>query len=112
MWETVAWSGSPFVVGALLGAAFARGKWSTVTVAAIGALLGFGIVLWAYYSSPPSSAGYPGCECEDYLGRWWEPSYVIPITLIGYFIWLVGVGAGVGTRSLLRRARARIVTRP
>ena len=60
------WAGSPFIVGALLGAAFARGKWSTVTVAAIGALLGFGIVLWAYYSSPPSSAGYPGCECEDY----------------------------------------------
>jgi hypothetical protein len=68
-------------------------------------LLGFGIVLWAYYSSPPSAAGYPGCECEDYLGRWWEPSYVIPIVVIGYFIWLFGMGVGIGTRSLLRRAR-------
>lgn len=83
-----------------------------MTVAAIGVLLGFGIVLWAYYSSPPSAAGYPGCECEDYLGRWWEPSYVIPIVVLGYFIWLFGMGVGIGTRSLLRRARARIETRP
>ena len=68
MWDLV-WSLSPFVLGALLGAAFARGKWSTVAVAATGVLLGFGIVLWAYYSSPPSAAGYPGCECEDFFIR-------------------------------------------
>lgn len=111
MWETVAWSGSPFVVGALLGAAFARGRWSTLTVAAIGVLLGFGVVLLAYYSSPPSGAPYDGCsDCENYLGRWWEPNFVISLVAIGYFIWLFGVGVGVGARSLLRLARARLKT--
>jgi hypothetical protein len=113
MWETLAWSGSPFVIGALLGAAFARSKWSAVTVAAIGVLLGLGIVLWVYYSSPPSGAPYDGCsDCENYLGRWWEPNFVISLVVIGYFLWLFGVGVGVGTRSLLQRSRARIETSP
>lgn len=112
MWVLV-WLGSPFLVGGLLGAAFARGRWSTGAVVAVGVGLGFGVVLWAYFAAPPSSAPYNGCsDCENYLGRWWEPNFVIFLVVVGYLFWLFGVGAGVGTRRLLRRARAPIETSP
>jgi hypothetical protein len=105
MW-VLALLGSPFIVGALMGAAFARGRWSTVAVAAIGVVLGFGIVLHEYLSSPLSSAPYNGCsDCENYLGRWWQPSWTIPIVLIAYIFWLFGIGAGVWVRGLVRCVR-------
>ena len=105
MW-VLTWLGTPFIVGALIGAAFARGHWSTGTAAALGVGLGFGLVLWAYYSAPLSSAPYNGCsDCENYLGRWWEPNFVIFIVVIGYFFWLLGIGAGVGLRRLMRTVR-------
>ena len=112
MW-VLAWLGLPFIVGALIGAAFARGRWSTGAAAGLGVALGFGIVLWAYYSAPLSSAPYNGCsDCENYLGRWWEPTFVIFLVVIGYFFWLLGIGAGVGVRSLVGRAREPAETSP
>lgn len=105
MW-VLAWLGPPFIVGALIGAAFARGYWSTAAAAALGVGLGFGVVLWAYYSAPLSSAPYNGCsDCGNYLGRWWEPNFVIFFVVIGYFFWLLGIGAGVVIRWLARTAR-------
>jgi hypothetical protein len=97
----------PFHRRCLIGAAFARGRWSTIAVAAVGVGVGFGLVLWAYYSSPTT---YSSCECENFLGRWWEPDYVISLVVIGYFFWLFGMAAGVGARTLLRRTRAPIET--
>jgi hypothetical protein len=105
MW-VLAWLGLPFIVGALIGAVFARGRWSTAAAAALGFALGFGIVLQAYYSAPPSSAPYNGCsDCENYLGRWWEPTFVIFIVVIGYLFWLLGIGAGAWVRGFVRRTR-------
>jgi len=105
MW-VLEWLGFPFIVGALVGAVFARGWWSTAAAAALGVGIGFGIVLWVYYSAPPSTAPYNGCsDCENYLGRWWEPTFVIFIVVIGYLFWLFGIGAGVWVRSLVRRMR-------
>jgi hypothetical protein len=109
MW-VLAYLGSPLIVGALMGAAFARGYWSSIAVAALGLGLGFGVVLATYYTSPTT---YNGCdECENYLGRWWEPSYVIPLVLIAYLPWLFGIAVGVGVRGLVRRVRETAETRP
>jgi hypothetical protein len=106
MW-VLAWLGPPLILGAVIGAAFARGWWSTAAVAAIGVGLGFGVALWAYYSSPPSAAPYNGCsDCENFGGRWWEPTFVLFSVVIGYLFWLLGMGAGVAFRRLLRRSRA------
>jgi hypothetical protein len=105
MW-VLEWLGTPFIVGALVGAAFARAYWSTAAAAALGLGLGFGLVLWAYYSAPLRSAPYNGCsDCENYLGRWWEPNFVIFLVVVGYFFWLLGIGAGIGIRRLVRSAR-------
>jgi hypothetical protein len=105
MW-VLAWLGSPFIVGALVGAAVARGRWTTAAAAGLGVGLAFGVVLWAYYSAPPSSAPYNGCsDCGNYLGRWWEPNFVMFLLVVGYFFWVLGIGAGAGVRSLVRRAR-------
>jgi hypothetical protein len=105
------WLGLPFIVGALIGAVFARGRWSAAAAAALGIGLGFSIVLWAYYSAPPSSAPYNGCsDCENYLGRWWEPNFVIFMVAIGYIFWLFGIAAGVWVRRLVRRARGMAET--
>ena len=103
MWVLV-WLGAPLIVGALVGAVFARGRWSAAAAIALGVVLGFGVVLSAYYSAPSSSAPYNGCsDCENNLGRWWEPTFVIFFVVIGYLVWLFGVGAGVWVRSLVRR---------
>ena len=112
MWVFV-WLGSPFIVGALAGAAFARGRLSTAAVAALGVGLGFGLVLYAYYSSPPSSAPYNCCsDCENFLGRWWEPNFAIFFVVIGYLYWLFGIGAGVWARGLVHRVRKPAETSP
>ena len=105
MWVLV-WLGPPFIVGALVGAVFARGRWSAAAALALGVGVGSGVVLWAYFSAPPSSAPYNGCsDCENSLGRWWEPTFVIFLAVIGYLFWLLGIGAGVWVRSLVRRPR-------
>ena len=105
MW-VLGWLGPPFTVGALIGAAFARGRRSTAAAVALGMGLGFEVVLWAYFTSPPSAAPYNGCsDCKNYVGRWWEPDFVAFIVVIGYFFWLFGIGAGIGVRGLVRRIR-------
>lgn len=110
MW-VLAWLCFPFMVGALIGAVFARGRRSAAAAAALGVGLGFGLVLWAYYSAPPSSAPYNGCsDCENYLGRWWEPTFVIFLVVIGYLFWLFGIGAGACARGLARRIRGTAET--
>jgi hypothetical protein len=102
-----AWISSPFVVG-LVATALIRIRWpkNGPGMALIGLVLAFGIVVWTYYHSAHSYAGSQGDEDgEMFLGRWWEPTFVITISLIGCGLWLLGVGAGIGITAILNAAR-------
>jgi hypothetical protein len=77
-------------------------------MALIGVVLAFGFVVLTYYRSSHSYAGSQGdCDGEMFLGRWWEPKFTILLSLIGYFLWLVGVGAGIAAAAGVSAARTR-----
>lgn len=93
--------GLPFILGAVLGGGFGR-TWSRVYVLfALGLLLGFGFVAAAYLTAPPDYQHSNGTDGEEYLGRWWDPSWVVMLSALGYVTWFVGVGLGAGVRVLV-----------
>ena len=92
---------APLALGAVLGAAFARGMLGTYGLFALGLLLGFGILVLAYLTSPPDYQHSRGTEGRQYLGRWWDPDFVLMLTGIGYFLYLVGIGLGAFVRELV-----------
>lgn len=97
----VVWIGGPFVLGFVL-TALTRLRWprNGPWMALVGVVLGCAYVVWAYYASPRSGAPYDGCsDCENYLGRWWEPQFTVFLAVIGYILWLLGVGAGIGAAA-------------
>jgi hypothetical protein len=100
------WLGA-FLLGALLGGVFARGWLRTYGLFALGLLIGFFFVLAVYLNAPPDYAHDPtGCsDCEEYWGRWWEPSFVVFLAGIGYFAYLLGIGIGAATRGLMSALR-------
>jgi hypothetical protein len=99
MWTYIALL-APLVLGMVLGAAIAKGWVSSYALFALGLIAGFGVVLIAYLTSPPDQAHSNGTEGQQFLGRWWDPAFVVVLTAIGYVIYLVGVGIGAFAREL------------
>jgi hypothetical protein len=92
---------APLALGAVLGAAFARGMLRTYVLVALGLLLGFGFLVFVYLSSPPDYQHSQRTEGRQYLGRWWDPDFVLMLTAISYFLYLVGMGLGAFVRELV-----------
>ena len=70
----------------------------------LGIVIAFGFVLDAYFSA---SASYQCYDCENYLGRWWEPQLVGFIVGYAYVFWLIGVAVGVGVAAAVAAARRK-----
>jgi hypothetical protein len=99
MWTYVALL-APLVLGMAFGAVFARGWVSCYALLALGLVVGFGFVVIAYLTSPPDQAHSNGTEGQQFLGRWWDPAFVVVLMAIGYVIYLIGVGVGAFAREL------------
>jgi hypothetical protein len=101
------WLGG-LILGIVVGGGAIRGWRSFYGVLGLGLVLGFAIVLVAYLTSARDYAHSNGCsECELFLGRWWEPQFVVFVVAIGYVLYLVGIGVGALVREIvhvLRRA--------
>jgi hypothetical protein len=96
------WLGG-LVLGIVLGWAFARGWRSVYGAFGLGLVIGFLIVLIAYLTAAPDYAHSNGCsDCEFFLGRWWEPQFVLFVVAIGYLLYLVGIGVGAFVREIVR----------
>jgi hypothetical protein len=93
--------GAPPALGAVLGAAFARGMLRTYALFALGLLLGFGVLVLAYLASPPDYQHSGHTEGRQFLGRWWDPDFVLILTGIAYVLYLVGIGLGAFTREVI-----------
>ena len=109
----VVWSGGPFVLG-LVATALARIRWrkNGPWMALARVVLAFGFVVLSYYRSPPSGAPYDGCsDCGNSLGRWWEPEFTVFLAVIGYVLWLLGVGAGIGATAGVNPMRRALRSR-
>jgi hypothetical protein len=92
----------PFLLGAVLGVVFGRGRWRFGALVALGVLLGFLFVLSAYLAAPPSSSPSDGCsDCGEYLGRWWEPGLVVSVGVFGYVAYLAGLSVGSVVRLFI-----------
>ena len=68
----------------------------------LGAALAVGWILLAYFSANPSDERPDCSDCGVYLGRWWEPGFVLLIVGANFVAWVAGVLAGVGLRSIYR----------
>jgi hypothetical protein len=100
------WLGGPFLLGILLSAAFARGWRWLCALLALGLLIGFFFVLAVYMNAPPDFEHSNGCsDCGMYWGRYWEPVFVIYLTVIGCLLYLLGIAVGALGRALLKYAR-------
>ena len=98
--------GGPVVLG-FVATALTRSRWpkNGRGMALIGVVLAFGFIVLTYYRSTHSYAGsQDDSDGEMFLGRWWEPTFTILLALIGYFRWLIGVGAGVAAVAALNAA--------
>ena len=94
--------GTPFLVGVLLGA-ISKGHARFYVLPLLGLLLAFAFVLYAYLQAPADYSQSNGCsDCEEYLGRWWEPLLVIFFAVGGYVSYLIGVGVALLTRALIK----------
>jgi hypothetical protein len=99
------WLGE-FVLGPVLGAAFARGMLRTYALFGLGLLIGFLVLLAAYLTAAPDFAHSNGCsDCQMFLGRWWEPEFVAFVAGFGFLVFLLGIGVGTGIRELARVLR-------
>lgn len=102
------WLGAPFLLGAVLGAAFARGWRSSYVLFGLGVLFGFLFVLGVYLNAPPDYQHSNGDEDGGmYFGRWWELPFVTYLAVIGGFFYLLGVGVGALVRGLFKLTRNR-----
>jgi hypothetical protein len=101
------WLGGPFLFGALIGSLVLRRRVRRYHLLGLGLLLALAFVAYAYLSAPVDIQHDPnGCsDCEQSLGRWWEPGWVVVLAAVGYVAWVVGLGTGVFLRTLLLLAR-------
>jgi hypothetical protein len=98
--------GGPFVLALVCAVIWGRNRKRLYLLLAAGLVLAIGVVLYAYFSAPPDAQHDSiGCsDCEQFLGRWWEPGFVAFVVVIGYVTWLAGVGCGLGMRAFGWRA--------
>jgi hypothetical protein len=105
--------GVPALVALLLAVIVATNGRRTVAVIAVGVALGIGYFLLAYFAAPVDYAHSQGCsDCEEFLGRWWEPKFQGYLDGIGFFGWLLGVGIGASLRQFLRDNERAGAARP
>ena len=94
----VLYIGGPFFLG-FLTAALTRMRWPTngPWLLLAGVLFAFAWIVAVYLGSPHDYAHSQGDnDGEMFLGRWWEPAFTVLLAIVGYVIFLVGVGVGMG----------------
>ena len=89
----------------LLSLAAGRTRRRIGLLVVLGIALAVAWILLAYLSANPSDQRPDCSDCGVYLGRWWEPGFVLLIVGANLLAWIAGVLVGAGLRSL-RRAKA------
>jgi hypothetical protein len=86
-----------FLIALVLGYAF-PGRFLVLMLLALG--LAVAISLFTYLSAPTTPEG-AGSDAGEFLGRWWEPMFLLVFLIFNFIGWPLGLL--VGTR--LRRGR-------
>jgi len=86
----------------------AGGGWiRTYVVFGVGVIVACGFVVAVYLGSPHDYQHSQGDEDgEMFLGRWWEPAWIMFVAGVGYVSWIVGVGLGTFVRLIVSPARS------
>ena len=94
---------APFALATVLSVAWPRTGRRWRGLFGLGIMLAVAFVLYVYLSAPPDqSHDNDQCNhCQQFLGRWWEPVFVVWLVVVGYFAWSVGIALGAGLRGLV-----------
>jgi hypothetical protein len=66
--------------------------------------LGLALLAVAYLASPPTAQRVNDCShCTQWLGRYWEPTWVFIEAVALMVLWTLGAGVGVAAKWLVTR---------
>jgi hypothetical protein len=112
----VFFGGAAFALSAVLVAIIGRSGLRLAVIAVLGLVLAGLFFLTAFLQAPTDT--YPeGCsDCSEWLGRYWEPGFVLWIIIVNLFAWSIGMMAGAlahpWARKQIRRLSMRDPLRP
>jgi predicted outer membrane lipoprotein len=99
---TTLWLAGPPLAAALLASVLRR-RFRVVLI--LGVVLAAAFVVVVYLRAPHDYAHSQGDEDgEMFLGRWWEPTFIAFVVLVGYALWAIGAGLGFVIGSRFGRA--------
>jgi hypothetical protein len=102
-WPLVIWLGAPLAVAAGLSGVVPEGLSRRSTLLfGLGVMLSLAFVVTVYLTEPRDARHDDrGCsDCEQFLGRHWEPEFVVFLAFGGLMAWLVGLAIGTSLRTL------------
>jgi hypothetical protein len=75
----------------------------------LGLSLALAWLLFAYSQATPEDEPRPNCsDCGVYLGRWWEPTFVLFILGTNLVAWTIGVLMGSALRAFRTHRRVEL----
>jgi hypothetical protein len=91
----VFFGGAAFAVSAVLVALIGRSGVRLAPVAVLGLVLAGLFFLTAFLQAPTDTSPEGCSDCSEWLGRWWEPSFVLWIITVNLFAWSIGMAGAL-----------------
>jgi hypothetical protein len=100
--------GRPSPCRAVLVALIGRSGVRLAPVAVLGLVLA-GLFFLTTFLQAPTDTSPEGCsDCSEWLGRWWEPGFVLWIITVNLFAWSIGMMAGALAHPWARKQIGRL----
>jgi hypothetical protein len=103
--------GAALLVSGVLVALVGRTALRLALVAVLGLALAGLFFLWAFLEAPTDTSPEGCSDCSEWLGRWWEPGFVLWIITVNLFAWSIGMMAGALAHPWARRQGGRLPAR-
>jgi uncharacterized membrane protein len=95
--------GAALLVSGILVALVGRTGVRLALVAGLGLVLAGAFFLWAFLEAATDTSPEDCSDCSEWLGRWWEPGFVLWIITVNLFAWSIGMMAGALAHPWARR---------
>ncbi len=102
------WLAAPAATGMLLTLLAPRRFRRLRTLLAFGLVVAIAVFFAAFLTAPPDYRHSQGdSDGEMFWGRWWEPTFVLFLVVVGALCWTCGTAAGLLVHAARARSRQR-----